>query len=109
MPVTPNTLTDLNDLAKDYWSEVYTPLMNTDTPLKNQFARLEGVQFTGRKWIFAVKTSIGGGAANAGANKTLPTPDTGNYDQGEANLVRTYVRMALDGFAIEVTKKQQGS
>lgn len=102
-------MTELNDLAKDFYSDVYVQLMNTETPLKNQLARLEGANFTGRKWIFGVKTSIGGGASNAGANKTLPAADEGQYDQGEATVVRTYVRMALDGLAIEVTKKQQGS
>lgn len=109
MAVTPTTLTELNDLAKDFFSDVYVKLQNTETPLKNQFARLEGATFTGRKWIFGVKTSVGGGASNAGANKSLPPADEGKYDQGEANLVRTYVRMALDGLAIEVTKKQAGS
>lgn len=109
MAVTPTTMTELNDLAKDFYSDVYVKLQNTETPLKNQFARLEGATFTGRKWIFGVKTSVGGGASNAGANKTLPPADEGKYDQGEATLVRTYVRMALDGLAIEVTKKQAGS
>jgi hypothetical protein len=109
MAVTPTTMTELNDLAKDFYSDVYVQLMNTETPLKNQLARLEGATFTGRKWIFGVKTAVGGGASNAGANKTLPAADEGKYDQGEATVVRTYVRMALDGLAIEVTKKQQGS
>jgi len=107
--VTPTTMAELNDLAKDYYSDVYLPMMNTDTPLKNQFNRLENAMFTGRKWIFGVKMSLGGGASNAGANKSLPNPDEGKYDQGEATLARTYVRMALDGLAIEVTKKQAGS
>lgn len=109
MAVTPTTMTELNDLAKDYYSNVYQQLMNTETPLKAQFARLENAVFTGRKWIFAVKTSIGGGAANSSANKSLPAADEGKYDQGEATLVRTYTRMALDNFAIEVTKQQAGS
>lgn len=109
MAVTPTTMTELNDLAKDFYSDVYVQLMNTETPLKNQLARLEGATFTGRKWIFATKTANGGGASNAGANKTLPAATDGTYDQGEATVVRTYTRMALDGLAIEVTKKQQGS
>lgn len=107
--VTPTTMTELNDLAKDYFTNVYIQLTNPDTPLKAQFSRLENAQFTGRLWIFGVKTSIGGGSANAGANKTLPAAQTGQYDQGQATVVRTYTRMALDGLAIEVTKKQQGS
>lgn len=109
MAVTPSTLTELTDLAKDYFSDVYVPLMNTETPLKSQFAKLENAMFTGKKWIFGVKTAVGGSASNAGANKTLPAADEGQYDQGDANVVRTYVRMALDGLAIEVTKKQAGS
>lgn len=109
MAVTPSTMTELNDLAKDYFSNVYQQLHNTETPLKAQFARLENAQFTGRKWIHGVKTSVGGGAANAGANKTLPAADEGKYDQGESTLVRTYTRMALDNLAIEVTRQQQGS
>lgn len=109
MAVTPTTMTELNDLAKDYYSEVYIPLMNTDTPFKNQLEKLADADFTGRKWIFGVKTSVGGGASNAGANKTLPDADEGQYDQGEATVARTYVRMALDGLAGEVTKRKQGS
>src|ERR1700704_3636344 len=101
MAVTPTTMTELNDLAKDFYSDVYTQLMNTETPLKNQLARLEGATFTGRKWIFGTKTANGGGASNAGANKTLPAATDGTYDQGEATVVRTYARMALDGLAIE--------
>lgn len=109
MPATPTTLTELNELAKDYYSDVYLPLMNTEVPLKNQFSKVENATFTGRKWIFGVKTAVGGGASNAGANRSLPAAQTGQYDQGEATLVRTYVRMALDGLAIEVTKKREGS
>lgn len=107
--VTPTTLTELTDLAKDYYSDVYVPLMNTDTVLKNQLEKLEGATFTGRKWIFGVKTSVGGGASNAGANKSLPPADEGKYDQGEMTVVRTYVRMALDGLVMEVTKSKAGS
>ena len=108
-PVTPTTLTQLNDLAKDYYSEVYVPLMNVDTPLKNQLEKLEDATFTGRKWVFGVKLSVGGGASNAGANKSLPAASQGSYDQGDAPLARTYVRMALDGVAMEVTKQKAGS
>jgi hypothetical protein len=107
--VTPSTLTELTDLAKDYFTNVYVQLVNPETPLKAQFAKLENAQFTGKKWIFGVKTQIGGASANAGANKSLPPADEGQYDQGEATVVRTYTRMALDGLAIEVTKKQTGS
>lgn len=102
-------MTELNLLAKDYWTNVYVPLMNTDTPLKSQFGKLENAMFTGRVWIFGVKSNVGGGAGNVGANKSLPAATAGQYNQGQANLVRTYVRMAIDGLAIEVTKKQQGS
>ena len=109
MAVTPSTLTELTDLAKDYFTNVYVQLVNPETVLKAQFARLENAQFTGKKWIFGVKTQIGGASANAGANKSLPPADEGQYDQGEATVVRTYTRMALDGLAIEVTKKQSGS
>lgn len=109
MAVTPTTMTELNELAKDYFTNVYVQLVNPETPLKAQFNKLEGANFTGRKWIFGVKTQIGGASANAGANKTLPAADEGQYDQGEATLVRTYTRMALDGMVIEVTKRQQGS
>jgi hypothetical protein len=107
--VTPTTLTELTDLAKDYFTNVYVQLVNPETPLKSQFAKLENAQFTGKLWIFGVKTQIGGGSANAGANKSLPAAQAGLYDQGQATVVRTYTRMALDGLAIEVTKKQQGS
>lgn len=107
--VTPTTLTELTDLAKDYFTNVYVQLVNPETPLKAQFAKLEGADFTGKKWIFGVKTQIGGGSGNAGANKSLPAAGSGQYDQGEATVVRTYTRMALDGLAIEVTKAKTGS
>lgn len=107
--VTPSTLTELTDLAKDFYTNVYVQLVNPETALKAQMSRLENAQFTGKKWIFGVKTQIGGASANAGANKSLPPADEGQYDQGEATVVRTYTRMAIDGLAIEVTKRQQGS
>lgn len=109
MAATPNTLTDLNNLAKDYWTNIYVQAANPEVPLKAQFGRLENAQFTGRVWIFGVKTMIGGGSANAGANQNLPAAAVGQYSQGQVNVVRTYTRMALDGLAIEVTKKQSGS
>ncbi len=109
MAVTPSTLTELTDLAKDYFTNVWANQTNPETALKSQFARLENANFTGKKWIFGIKSFIGGASGNAGANKTLPAADEGQYDQGEMNVVRTYTRMALDGLAIEVTKRQQGS
>lgn len=107
--VTSTTLTELTDLAKDYFTNVYSQLVNPETPLKAQFARLEDALYTGKKWIFGVKLQIGGGSANAGARSKLPRAEQGIYDQGESTVVRTYTRMALDGLAIEVTKRQTGS
>ena len=109
MAVTPTTITELNDLAKDFFTNVWANQTNPETALKAQFASLQGAQFTGKKWIFGIKSFIGGASANVGANKTLPPDDEGQYDQGEMNVVRTYTRLALDGLAIEVTKRQQGS
>ena len=109
MAVTPTTITELNDLAKDFFTNVWANQTNPETALKAQFASLQGAQFTGKKWIFGIKSFIGGASANVGANKTLPPADEGQYDQGEMNVVRTYTRLALDGLAIEVTKQQQGS
>jgi len=109
MAVTPSTLTELTDLAKDFFTNVWANQTNPETTLKSQFARLEGANFTGKLWIFGIKSFVGGASANAGANKTLPPADEGSYDQGQANVVRTYTRMALDGLAIEATRRQQGS
>lgn len=109
MSVTPTVLADINDLAKDYFDNVYTQAQNLSVPLKAQFAKLTNATFTGRKWIFGIKLSVGGGDANVGANFSLPAASQGVYDQGEANLVRTYTRMALDNLAIEVTKNREGS
>ena len=109
MAVTPSTLTELTDLAKDFFTNVWANQTNPETALKAQFAPLQGANFTGKLWIFGIKAFIGGASSNAGANKTLPPADEGVYDQGQANVVRTYTRMALDGLAIEVTKRQQGS
>lgn len=107
--VTPTTLAELTDLAKDYYSDVYATQYNPATPLKAQLSKLEDANFTGRKWIHSVKLGIGGGSSNAGANKTLPNASQGQFDQGESTVVRTYTRMALDGLVIEVTKKRAGS
>lgn len=109
MAVTPTILSDINDLAKDYFSEVYQPQENTATALKAQFSRLENFIYTGRSAIFSTKLRNGGGAANAGANKSLPAATQGAYDQGTATIARTYVRMGVDLFALEVTKQQKGS
>lgn len=109
MAVTPTILSDLNDLAKDYFSDVYQSQINVDTPFKNQIGKLEKGTYTGRKMIFGIKTANGGGSANAGANKTLPAAQKGQYDQGEVGICRTYTRLALDLLAVEVTKKQEGS
>lgn len=109
MAITSTRLTELNELAKDFFSNVYMNLVNPETPLKAQFASIEGAMFTGRKWLFGIKSEIGGGAANAGARSTLPNNSEGLFDQGEANVVRSYVTMGLDGLVIEVTKSQQGS
>jgi hypothetical protein len=109
MPVTSTTLTELNELAKDYYTDVYLEQFNAETPFLNAIGSLQNAQFTGRKWIHGVKLQVGGGASNAGARSKLPDAQQGEYDQGEATVIRTYTRMALDGLAIEVTKKQQGS
>lgn len=109
MAVTVQTLTELTDLAKDYFTNVYSVAYNKETPLKSQFGRLENAQFSGKKWIFGVKLMRGGGSANAGANKTLPDAKSGQFDQGETTVKRTYTRLSLDGLALEVTKSQNGS
>jgi len=109
MAVESTTLADLNELAKDFYTDVYVEVYNAETPLKQAFGRLENAQFTGRKWIHGIKTANGGGSSNAGARKKLPNATEGQYDQSECTVVRTYTRMALDAFAIEVTKRQQGS
>lgn len=109
MAVTSTTITELNELAKDYFTDVYLEQFNAETPLLNALSSLQNAQFTGRKWIHGVKMSVGGGAANAGARGKLPDAQQGTYDQGEATVVRTYTRMGLDGLAIEVTKRTQGS
>lgn len=109
MAVTSTTMTELNELAKDFYTDVYLEVYNPQTPLKNALGKLANAQFTGRKWIFGIKTANGGGASNAGARKQLPGASEGTFDQGEVNVIRTYTRMGLDGLAIEVTKRAGGS
>lgn len=106
---TPSTLTELADLAKDLFTNFYQPQMAKKTPLKTQLDGLENWEYAGKKIIFGLKLETGGGAANAGANKTLPVNADGIYDQGECTLARTYVRLAIDAFALQVTKQQKGS
>lgn len=109
MAVSTTTLTELNDLAKDFYTDVYLEVYNPETPMKNALGKLENAQFTGKKWIFGLKTANGGGASNAGSRKQLPDAAEGKYDQGEVTVVRTYTRMGVDGLAIEVTKSQKGA
>lgn len=109
MAVNATTLAELNDLAKDYYTDVLQPQQNTATALKAQFDRLENFEIAGRKTIFAVKLTNGGGASNAGPDKTLPGRGMGTFDQAEVRNVRTYARMSADLFAAEITKKSKGS
>lgn len=109
MAATPTILSDMNDLARDYYSDVLTPAQNTATALRAQFENLDAFTYAGRTAIFAVKTRNGGGAANSGANLSLPDAKQGTFDQGAARVVRTYVRMAVDLFAAQVTKQAKGS
>lgn len=109
MAVTPTTLTELTELAKDYFSNIYVKAINNNVPLKASLGRLEKMEYTGKKMIWGVKLQNGGGASNAGANKTLPGAATGVFDQAEITPKRTYVRFALDLLAAEVTKRKEGS
>ena len=111
MPVTPTAISDLNDLAKDYYSNYLGPQMAKGTALKAQFDQLENWEMVGGRnnVIFSMKLETGGGVANAGTNKTLPGNADGVYDQATISLKRTYARMAIDMFAAEVSKRKQGS
>lgn len=111
MAVTATTITELNDIAKDYYANVLQPQMAKGTPLKAQFEQLENWEPVGGRnnIIFAMKLETGGGVSNAGANKTLPPNADGIYDQATTSLVRTYARMAIDMFAAEISKSKKGS
>lgn len=109
MAITSTDLTDLTDLAKDYFSNIYVKAVNPNVPLKASLGRLEKLEYQGKKLIWGLKLANGGGASNAGANKTLPGAAAGTYDQAEVTAKRTYVRMGLDLFALEVTKARGGS
>jgi len=109
MAVTPSTLTELTDVAKDYYTSYWAPQMAKGTPLKAQLDQLESWEFSGRKIIFGMKLETGGGVSNAGANSSLPGNADGTYDQGEVTLIRTYARLALDMFAAEISKSKKGS
>lgn len=106
---TPTTLSDINDIAKDYFTNVYTRAYNPQTPLRSSLGKFAAFSYTGRKMIFAVKTLVGGGSANVGAAKPLPAAQAGTYDQGETTPVRTYTRMGLDGLAIKATNSEKGA
>lgn len=109
MSATATILSEVNDLAKDYYSEILQPLTNVATALKAQRGRLENFQYTGRKVIFSLKMTNGGGVGNVGSRKTLPEAKAGTFDQAEARIVRTYARMAVDLFDAERTKAERGS
>src|SRR6185503_12325720 len=109
MAVTPTTLTEIDDIAKNYYKDVWQPQMAKSKPLKAQFEQLDDWDFAGRKIIFGIKLQTGGGVSNAGANKTLPANADGTYDQAACTLKRTYARMALDAFLMEITKAKSGS
>lgn len=115
MPASITALAQINDLAKDYFTNVYLSTVNTATPLKDQFAALQGATFAGRKWIFGLKHAVGGGSANsfasatAGVGAVIPQATQGVYTHGEATLVRTYTRIGIDNFLVEITKENIGA
>lgn len=109
MAITTTDLSDLTDLAKDYFSNIYVKAVNPNVPLKASLGRLQNLEYQGKKLIWGLKLSNGGGASNAGAGKSLPPSAAGRYDQAEVTAKRTYVRMGLDLFALEVTKAKGGS
>lgn len=106
---TPTSLSDANDIAKDYFTNVYVKAYNPKTPLRASLGKFQNFKYTGRKMVFGVKLSVGGGAANAGAGKSLPAARAGTYDQGEVTPARTYTRMGLDGLAIKATMSDKGA
>lgn len=109
MANTASTLTELDDLAKDYYTNYWAPQMAQGTPLKAQLDQVEEWEFSGREMVFGLKLETGGGVANAGAGKTLPENADGSYDQARVSPVRTYARLALDLFAAEISKSKHGS
>lgn len=109
MSVTASTLTELDDLAKDLYTNYYAPQMAMGTPLKAQLDQVEEWDFSGREMVFGLKLETGGGVANAGAGKSLPDNADGTYDQARVSPVRTYARLALDLFAAEISKQKKGS
>jgi hypothetical protein len=76
---------------------------------------LQGATFAGRKWIFGLKHSVGGGSGNSSASATagvgavVPQATQGIYTHGEATLVRTYTRIGIDNFLVEITKENIGA
>lgn len=111
MAVTSTTMTELDGLAKDFYNDILVPQGSKKVPLKAQLDMLENYEIVGRpgKAIFGLKLQNGGGAANAGARKSLPQAGQGTYDQGEVGVVRTYTRLGLDNLAIELSKSKKGS
>lgn len=109
MANTASTLTELDDLAKDYYTNYWAPQMAQGKPLKAQLDQCEEWEFSGREMVFGLKLETGGGAANAGSGKTLPENADGKYDQARVSTVRTYVRLALDLHAAEISKSKKGS
>lgn len=109
MPVSVTTITELNDLAKDLYQNLFQPMMAKGGQLKAQIEPLERWTFQGRQIFFAGKLSTGGGVANAGANATLPDNADGTYDQFTVSLKRTYARMAIDAFEIARLEQSSGS
>lgn len=109
MAVTASTITDLTDLAKDYFTNYWQPMMAKGGQLKAQLEQLENWEFAGKKIIFGAKLETGGGVANAGASKSLPDNADGSYDQMETTLKRTYARLAIDAFEIARLAKTKGT
>ncbi len=109
MSVTASTITELTDLAKDYFTNYWQPQMAKGGQLKAQFEPLETWEFAGKKIIFGAKLETGGGVANAGAGKSLPDNADGVYDQMETTLKRTYARLAIDAFEMARLAKTKGT
>ena len=105
---TPTPFADITELFKQLYT-ILSSGVNPRAALKSQFSKLTNAGFTGKKWIFAVKVRIGGGAANVGGGYSLPQATIGAWANGEVAPVQTYTRFGLTGMEIAQSKSNRGA
>lgn len=99
---------DIQSLLKINYRDLFVDSLFQDTVLFDLIPKYSG-DVRGQSFNHAVELtrSHGGGARNAGEFLPVDYPET--FTQSQVNLARWYWTISIDGFAIEMFKKGDGS